>query len=191
MTRASARPGCGGGRSRRRRDHRRRTENVRCRAPMDAPLRRASGADDPKRGIEGFSPLRIGRLRKVQRCDSPGGIAGIAPSANSARDARPLVFSLQTPDGGLDLARVVRQTQTALPFVPRFRQRLAAIPLFGRPVWVDDEHFNLHYHLRHAALPRPGDVRQLKRLAARILAQQLDRALPIASLFAARQHARP
>jgi WS/DGAT/MGAT family acyltransferase len=86
---------------------------------------------------------------------------------------------LQTPEGGLDLARVVRQTEAALPLVPRFRQRLSVIPLFGRPVWVDDEHFNLHYHLRHAALPRPGDLRQLKRLAARILSQPLDRRRPL------------
>jgi WS/DGAT/MGAT family acyltransferase len=86
---------------------------------------------------------------------------------------------LQTAEGGLDLARVIRQTEAALPCVPRFRQRLSVIPLFGRPVWVDDEHFNLRYHLRHTALPRPGDLRQLKRLAARILSQQLDRTRPL------------
>ncbi len=86
---------------------------------------------------------------------------------------------LQTAAGGLDFARVVRQTEAALSCVPRFRQRLSTIPLLGRPVWVDDEHFNLRYHLRHTALPRPGDLRQLKRLAARILSQQLDRARPL------------
>jgi diacylglycerol O-acyltransferase / wax synthase len=86
---------------------------------------------------------------------------------------------LQTAAGGLDFPRLYRQTEAALPLVPRFRQRLAAIPLFGRPVWVDDEHFNLHYHLRHTALPRPGDVRQLKRLAGRILSQPIDRRRPL------------
>lgn len=86
---------------------------------------------------------------------------------------------LQTAKGEFDFARVFRQTEAALPYVPRFRQRLSAIPLFGRPVWVDDEHFNLRYHLRHTALPRPGDLRQLKRLAARILSQQLDRTRPL------------
>jgi hypothetical protein len=39
------------------------------------------------------------------------------------------------------------------------------VPLLGNPVWVDDDHFNLIYHLRHTALPPPGDLRQLKRLA--------------------------
>jgi len=86
---------------------------------------------------------------------------------------------LQTATGGLDFARLYRQVEAALPAAPRFRQRLASIPLFGRPVWVDDEHFNLQYHLRHTALPRPGDVRQLKRLAARILSQPIDRHRPL------------
>jgi WS/DGAT/MGAT family acyltransferase len=46
-------------------------------------------------------------------------------------------------------------------------------------VWVDDEHFNIDYHVRHIALPKPGDERQLKRLAARVMAQHLDRQKPL------------
>jgi WS/DGAT/MGAT family acyltransferase len=86
---------------------------------------------------------------------------------------------LQMAGGGLDFARLLRQTEAALPAVPRFRQRLSTIPLFGRPVWVDDEHFNLRHHVRHTAVPRPGDTRQLKRLAGRILSQSLDRSRPL------------
>lgn len=86
---------------------------------------------------------------------------------------------LRTRDGGLDFTRLLGQVEAALPAVPRFRQHLATIPLFGRAVWVDDEHFNLRYHLRHAAVPRPGNVRQLKRLAGRILSQPLDRTRPL------------
>jgi len=44
---------------------------------------------------------------------------------------------------------------------------------------VDDDHFNIHYHVRHTALPRPGDDRQLKRLAGRIMSQHLDRSKPL------------
>ncbi len=44
---------------------------------------------------------------------------------------------------------------------------------------MDDEHFNLLYHVRHTALPRPGEDRQLKRLAARIVSQPLDRTRPL------------
>lgn len=67
-----------------------------------------------------------------------------------------------------------------LHLVPRFRQRLAEVPLQqGRPVWVDDPHFNLRYHLRHAGLPAPGSEEQLKRLAGRLFAQRLDRTKPL------------
>ena len=48
---------------------------------------------------------------------------------------------------------------------PRLRQRLEWVPGFAQPGWVDDERFNLRFHVRHTALPPPGDVRQLKRLA--------------------------
>jgi WS/DGAT/MGAT family acyltransferase len=67
-----------------------------------------------------------------------------------------------------------------LQLVPRFRQKLATVPFgLGRPVWVDDTHFNLEYHVRHTALPAPGDDLKLKRLAARIMSQQLDRSKPL------------
>lgn len=67
-----------------------------------------------------------------------------------------------------------------LQMVPRFRQKLAMVPFgLGRPVWVDDTHFNLDYHVRHTALPAPGDETKLKNLAARIMSQQLDRSKPL------------
>ena len=50
-----------------------------------------------------------------------------------------------------------------LHLVPRYRQRLAFVPFGqGRPVWVDDPHFNLRYHVRHTALPAPGSEEQLQ-----------------------------
>jgi WS/DGAT/MGAT family acyltransferase len=64
--------------------------------------------------------------------------------------------------------------------VPRFRQRLVTPPLeAGRPLWADDVNFNLRYHIRHTALPEPGDERQLMRLAGRVFSQQLDRSKPL------------
>ena len=70
--------------------------------------------------------------------------------------------------------------EARLHLVPRFRQRLAEVPLNqGRPVWVDDPHFNLRYHLRHAGLPAPGSEEQLKNLAGRLFAQPLDRTKPL------------
>ena len=67
-----------------------------------------------------------------------------------------------------------------LGLVPRYRQRLALVPLGqGRPKWVDDPHLNLHYHVRSAALPSPGSEEQLKDLAGRVFSQQLDRDKPL------------
>ncbi|MGH0037056.1 MAG: WS/DGAT/MGAT family O-acyltransferase [Myxococcota bacterium] len=90
---------------------------------------------------------------------------------------------LATQEGGLDFERVLALSDTALARIPRFRQKLARIPLVDRPVWVDDEHFNPLYHLRHTALPRPGSERQLKRLAGRIMSQKLDTAKPMWELW--------
>ena len=67
-----------------------------------------------------------------------------------------------------------------LHLVPRYRQKLSFPPLeTGRPVWVDDDSFNLEYHIRQTALPRPGSEDQLLRLASRIFSQQLDRSKPL------------
>jgi diacylglycerol O-acyltransferase len=67
-----------------------------------------------------------------------------------------------------------------LHLVPRFRQKLRFVPYGqGRPVWIDDPHFNLDYHVRHTALPAPGGEEQLQTLAARIFSQRLDRTKPV------------
>src|SRR3954451_23581989 len=71
-----------------------------------------------------------------------------------------------------------------LHLVPRYRQKLAHPPLdSGRPLWVDDPDFNLEYHVRQTALPRPGSESQLMRLAARIMSQQLDRTKALWALW--------
>ena len=71
-----------------------------------------------------------------------------------------------------------------LGLIPRYRQRLAFPPFeLGRPFWVDDPSFNLHYHVRHTALPRPGSDEQLRELAGRIFSQRLDRSKPLWELW--------
>jgi WS/DGAT/MGAT family acyltransferase len=75
---------------------------------------------------------------------------------------------------------LVEHVRGRLDKVPRFRQRLVVPPLeAGRPLWADDVNFNLSYHVRHTALPEPGGEQQLKRLAARVFSQQLDRSKPL------------
>src|SRR5918994_7202419 len=75
---------------------------------------------------------------------------------------------------------VLDHIEQRLSLVPRFRQKLRFVPFSqGRPVWVDDPHFNLRYHVRATALPPPGSEEQLKNLASRVFAQQLDRTKPL------------
>jgi diacylglycerol O-acyltransferase len=75
---------------------------------------------------------------------------------------------------------LIEAIERRLPLVPRYRQRLAHVPLGqGRPKWVDDPHLNLRYHVRSTALPSPGSERQLKDLAGRVFSQQLDRDKPL------------
>jgi diacylglycerol O-acyltransferase len=73
-------------------------------------------------------------------------------------------------------ADIVAMVDGKLDLVPRYRQVVKFVPLnLGRPVWVDDPHFNIEYHLRHTALPAPGGESELRKLVGRVMSQQLDR----------------
>jgi WS/DGAT/MGAT family acyltransferase len=86
---------------------------------------------------------------------------------------------LRKENGGIDADAFKALTEGLLHLIPRYRQRLAWIPIENHPVWVDDERFNVDYHIRHTSLPRPGSEEQLKRLSARIMQQHLDRRRPL------------
>jgi len=81
--------------------------------------------------------------------------------------------------GGVDIERVRSYVAARLHLVPRYRQRLAYVPITNDPIWVDDDHFDLGYHVRHVSLPRPGSDEQLRQLCARIMERQLDRRRPL------------
>jgi diacylglycerol O-acyltransferase / wax synthase len=73
-----------------------------------------------------------------------------------------------------------RMVWAQLPSIPRYRQKVHFVPIaLGRPVWVDDPHFNLGYHLRRTALPPPGSDQELRNLVGRVMSQQLDRGKPL------------
>ena len=64
--------------------------------------------------------------------------------------------------------------------IPRYRQRVRAVPLeLGRPVWVDDPHFDIGYHVRRTALPAPGGDAEFDALMGRLMSQPLDRNRPL------------
>lgn len=95
-------------------------------------------------------------------------------------DAKPLSLA----HGGLDFARLARYTRQALDTRPRYRQRLDWAPVLRHPVWIDDDRFNINFHLRHTRLAIPGTERVLKRLVGRLFSQHLDRSRPLWELWA-------
>src|ERR1700691_2025382 len=77
-------------------------------------------------------------------------------------------------------ADIVAMVDAKLSLVPRYRQVVKFVPFeLGRPVWVDDLHFNIEYHVRHTALPSPGGEAELRKLVGRVMSQPLDRSKPL------------
>ena len=94
--------------------------------------------------------------------------------------AAALIFSGRPPG----YEGLLSHIESRLGLVPRYRQRLAAVPLGqARPRWVDDERFDLRYHVRNTALPQPGSEYELQVLAGRIFSQQLRRDRPLWELW--------
>ncbi len=90
-------------------------------------------------------------------------------------DTGPLAYS----HGGVDFAALRGAIASCIARAPDYHRKLSRIPLENHPVWVDDHEFRLDYHVRHTSLPRPGSLQQLRRVAARIQAQRLDRSRPL------------
>ncbi len=82
-------------------------------------------------------------------------------------------------DGAVDLGRIRAHVASRLHLIPRYRQRLAYVPLVNDAVWIDDDHFDLAYHIRQASLPRPGTDTQLQQRVAEILERPLNRSRPL------------
>lgn len=92
-----------------------------------------------------------------------------------------LVYDQSTAPGGLvTFKQILDNVARRLPSVPQYRQRLVKVPFdLGYPWWVDDDHFDIEYHIRHLALPKPGDWRQLCIQVARLASRPLDMARPL------------
>lgn len=83
-------------------------------------------------------------------------------------------------DRKVDIDHVRRRLDRATHAIPRLRQRVQPAPAnLAAPLWVDDPQFELDYHVRHLALPKPGSVRQLLDLATLIVADPFDRTRPL------------
>jgi WS/DGAT/MGAT family acyltransferase len=84
------------------------------------------------------------------------------------------------PGGGVRFKDVLRFVTSRLEQFPQFRRRLVTVPLsLDRPYWIEDPAFDVEFHVRHVALPHPGDWRQLCIQVARIHSRPLDRSKPL------------
>ena len=94
------------------------------------------------------------------------------------------VMVFDAPEGGFDYERLVGLISERIAHVPRYRQRVRTVPGgLANPVWVDDRNFDLSYHVRRSALPRPGSDEQLEELVARIQPRPLDRSRPLWEVY--------
>ena len=94
------------------------------------------------------------------------------------------VAVFEEPKDGFDHDRLVDLISERIAFVPRYRQRVREVPgHLANPVWVDDENFDIGYHVRRSALPRPGTDEQLFELVARVQSRPLDRSRPLWEMY--------
>jgi WS/DGAT/MGAT family acyltransferase len=94
------------------------------------------------------------------------------------------VAVFQPPPEGFDHDRLVELVRQRIGLVPRYRQRVRSVPgRLANPVWVDDEDFDVSYHVRRSALPKPGSRAQLKDLVARLQSRPLDRSRPLWEIY--------
>ncbi len=87
-------------------------------------------------------------------------------------------------EGPIDDPRLHRHLAGRIAFVPRYRKRVTQVPgRLANPVWTDDPRFELGFHVRRSALPRPGSIDQLRELVARVHPRELDRSRPLWELY--------
>ena len=94
------------------------------------------------------------------------------------------VLIFETPEQGFDYEELLALVANRIAYVHRYRQRVRQVPAgLGGPVWVDDADFDLTYHVRRSALPRPGTVEQLGEFVARVQSRLLDRSRPLWEVY--------
>ncbi len=94
------------------------------------------------------------------------------------------VATFEPPEGGFDYDRLVDLISQRIALVPRYRQKVKFIPgRIANPVWVDDEDFDVSYHVRRSALPKPGSPAQLRELVGRLQGRRLDRNRPLWEIY--------
>lgn len=94
------------------------------------------------------------------------------------------VMVFEPPEHGFDHENLLKLVANRIAFVPRYRQRIQEDPTrINNPLWVDDQNFDISYHVRRSALPKPGTPAQLEEFVGRIQSRSLDRQRPLWELY--------
>ena len=114
----------------------------------------------------------------------PRDLAFLTAETPSAPMHNATIEIFEPGDSGFDYDRLVALILDRISFVPRYRQRVRTVPgHLATPLWTDDEQFDIGYHVRRSALPRPGSNEQLRELVARIVSRPLDRSRPLWEIY--------
>ena len=114
----------------------------------------------------------------------PRDLAFLTAETPSAPMHNATIEIFEPGDSGFDYDRLVALIEDRISFVPRYRQRVRSVPgHLATPLWSDDEQFDIGYHVRRSALPRPGTNDQLRELVARIVSRPLDRSRPLWEIY--------
>ncbi len=114
----------------------------------------------------------------------PRDLAFLTAETPSAPMHNATIEIFEPGDSAFDYDRLVALIEDRISFVPRYRQRVRSVPgHLATPLWSDDEQFDIGYHVRRSALPRPGTNDQLRELVARIVSRPLDRHRPLWEIY--------
>ncbi len=107
-------------------------------------------------------------------------IYGETPNAHMHIATLSLYDQSTAPDGRVRFRDILRNIERRLHLAKCFRRRLVEVPGdTDHPYWIEDANFDLEFHVRHVALPPPGDWTQFCRQAARLHSYPLDRSKPL------------
>ena len=140
-------------------------------AGADRVTDRLSSLDVSFLYLEGrTTPMHVGGLLVFQPPDQPE-----SDQLRGQPDGRSAVF---------DYERLVELIEQRIALVPRYRQKIRTVPgHLANPVWVDDPEFDISFHVRRSALPKPGSDQQLREFCARIQSRPLDRHRPLWEIY--------